>query len=320
LLDFIKEVVTKHTDHVESIADIFAGTGVVANAFFQQGKKIIVNDLLDSNFVCYEAFFGSDPVDKDRVNFHLGKMNHLPFVENYVSQNYGNRYFSNENAQIIGEARKYIESLTDVSKRERAILLTSLIYAMDKSANTVGHYDAYRQKMDTLTPIVFKMPLYNTDDSKNAALYNEDSNKLVSHIKADLVYIDPPYNSRQYGDIYHVLENVVDWKMPKLYGVAMKPKDRSKTKSKYSTAEAPATFDELIRNISARYILVSYNNMAKKGSGRSNAKISNDEIIRSLSKRGRVTIYSEDFQVYTTGKTNIDGHKELLYLVEVTDK
>lgn len=63
--------------------------------------------------------------------------------------------------------------------------------------------------------------------------------------------------------------------------------------------------------------MVSYNNTAHKGAGRSNAKISNDEIIKSLSKRGNVKVFSEKFQVFTTGKTNIKNHKELLYLVEV---
>ena len=76
----------------------------------------------------------------------------------------------------------------------------------------------------------------------------------------------------------------------------------SKTKSKYSTSRAPEAFDELISNINARYILVSYNNTAHKGAGRSNAKISNDEIIKSLSKRGNVKVFSEKFQVFILGK------------------
>lgn len=53
-------------------------------------------------------------------------------------------------------------------------------------------------------------------------IYNIDSNELVKKIKADVIYIDPPYNSRQYGDAYHLLENVAQWKKPKVYGVAKK--------------------------------------------------------------------------------------------------
>lgn len=318
LLDFIQKVVDEHTENVNAVADIFGGTGVVANHFYQQGRDIIVNDILDSNYINYLTFFGQDVVDDDKIREVLNRMNSVEVRKNYVSDNYGDKYFSQENAMRIGEARSIIEEETDLSQRERAILMTSLIYAMDKVANTVGHYDAYRRVMDSLTPIYFRMPAYNKERKADTAIYHEDANMLVRDITADLVYIDTPYNSRQYGDVYHVLENIVDWEKPELYGVAMKPKDRSKTKSSYSTAKAPIAFDDLISNINGRYILVSYNNMAQKGAGRSNAKISNEEIIEILSQRGEVQVYAEDFQVFNTGKTHVDNHKELLYLVEVT--
>ncbi|MCL0330794.1 DNA adenine methylase [Apilactobacillus xinyiensis] len=317
LLEFINNVVQKETKNVKTIADIFAGTGVVSEMFFNQGKNIIVNDILDSNFVIYKTFFGSEKVDRKKIHKIIDEMNSITGNKNYVSKNYGNRYFSMENAKKIGSVRQYIDNLSNINDREKAILLTSLLYAMDKVANTVGHYDAYRRVMDSLQPIYFRVPKYPVNFKNSALLYHEDANNLVRKIKPDLVYIDTPYNSRQYGDAYHLLENIVDWKKPELYGVAMKAKDRSKTKSSYSTAKAPEVFSDLIQNIDSRYILVSYNNMAKKGSGRSNAKISNEEIIDILSKRGPVKVFSEDFQVFSTGKTNIKGHKELLYFVEV---
>lgn len=71
--------------------------------------------------------------------------------------------------------------------------------------------------------------------------------------------------------------------------------DRSATKSLYSIKQAPEAFDDLVSNIDAKYILVSYNNMAQKGTGRSNAKISNAEIIASLEKRGRVQVFDTPF-------------------------
>lgn len=318
LLDFIQKIVDEHTENVHSFADIFGGTGVVANHFYQQGYNIIINDILDSNYINYLTFFGQEHVDDEKIRSILERMNNVAVQNNYVSDNYGDKYFSKENSMKIGEARSIIESETDLSHRERAILMTSLLYAMDKVANTVGHYDAYRRVMDSLTPIYFRMPAYNKKQKATTKIYHEDANLLVRSISADLIYIDTPYNSRQYGDVYHVLENIVDWEMPDLYGVAMKPKNRSKTKSSYSTAKAPIAFNDLITNITAKYILVSYNNMAHKGSGRSNAKISNEKIIEILSQRGEVQVYTEDFQVFTTGKTRVDNHKELLYLVEVS--
>ncbi|MGT2704036.1 Dam family site-specific DNA-(adenine-N6)-methyltransferase [Streptococcus parauberis] len=317
MLNFISEVVENNVSEVTTVADIFGGTGVVSDLFRKQGKKIIINDILHSNVVNYKTWFGNEVIDYNKVISIIDELNKLtPISDNYVSKNFGDKYFSIENARKIGVIRESIEKY-DVNERERAFLLTSLLYAMDKVANTVGHYDAYRKKMDTLNPIHLKVPEYNLNTDNE--IYSEDANDLVKRIQADLVYIDTPYNSRQYGDAYHLLENIVDWEKPELTGVALKMINRSHIKSKYSTSKAPEAFEDLIKNIQAKYILVSYNNMAKKGSGRSNSKISNKEIIEILKKKGTVKIFELPFKVFTTGKTNIDDHKEILYLCETKD-
>lgn len=317
MLDFINEVVENNISDIETVADIFGGTGVVADLFRKKGKKIIINDILHSNVINYNTWFGNENIDYNKVISIINELNNLtPTSDNYVSINFGGKYFSYENAKKIGAIREQIDSY-DVNKREKSFLLTSLLYAMDKVANTVGHYDAYRKKMDTLNPIHLKVPEYIINNSNE--IYCEDANQLVKKIKADLVYIDTPYNSRQYGDTYHLLENIVDWKKPELTGVALKMVNRSHIKSKYSTSKATETFEDLINNIQAKYILVSYNNMAKKGSGRSNAKISNEEIISILEKKGTVKIFETPFKVFTTGKTNIENHKEILYLCEISN-
>lgn len=318
LLGFIEEVVDKHTKNIESVADIFGGTGVVAALFRDKGKKIIINDILKSNYVSYQTWFGNEKVNYSQIKNIIHELNSIQADrDNYVSKNFGNKYFSMDNARKIGEMREKIESYK-LNKREKSFLLTSLMYAMDKVANTVGHYDAYRKKMDSLDPIYLKVPVHF--ENRNNEIYCEDANQLVKKIQADLVYIDTPYNSRQYGDTYHLLENIIEWKKPKVMGVAKKMVNRSHIKSDYSTKKAPIVFEDLIQNINAKYILVSYNNMAQKGNGRSNAKISNEEILQILKKRGKVQVFEIPFQVFTTGKTKIDNHKELLYLCEIDNK
>lgn len=315
LLGFIYQVIEDKLGDVELVADIFAGTGVVADMFARHGKTVIVNDLLKSNYISYITWFGNENVDMDKVEHIIDELNSINAEnDNYVSINFGNKYFSLENARKIGAIREKIDTY-NVNERERAFLLTSLIYAMDKVANTVGHYDAYRKKLDNLQKIELKVPEYRKN--MNNKIYCEDANKLVRIIKADLIYIDTPYNSRQYGDAYHVLENIVMWKKPEVTGVAAKMVDRSETKSLYSMKIAPEIFDDLIKNIDAKYILVSYNNMAKKGNGRSNAKISNDEILKSLRKKGEVYVFDTPYTPFTTGKTFISDHRELLYLCKV---
>lgn len=320
LLPFIKEVVDKHTKDVNLVADIFGGTGVVSDFFLREGKNVIVNDILKSNYVIYHAFFGDENVDDKIVVKYVNEMNNLKARKNYVSENYGDKYFTMYNAMKIGEAREYIERKRNLNKREKAILLTSILFAMDKVANTVGHYDSYRKKLDMIEPIHFKIPDYYQLDKRRVSFSSKDANLLIREIHPDLIYIDTPYNSRQYGDVYHVLENIVTWKKPELFGVARKPHDRRDTKSLYSTSKAPKAFEDLIGNIQSKYVLVSYNNMAQKGTGRSNAKISNEEIISILEKRGKVEVFSTDFQAFTTGKSDIKGHKELLYLLTIGDE
>ncbi|PTG18369.1 DNA adenine methylase, partial [Staphylococcus chromogenes] len=317
LLSFIEEVVEKHTSNVNTVADIFGGTGVVSDLFRGKGKKIIINDILQSNYITYLTWFGNESVNKEKIQEYINYLNQLIPYDNYVSDNFGDKYFSIYNAQKIGAIREYIEGIKDLNSREKSFLLTSLIFAMDKVANTVGHYDAYRKTLDMTKELNLKMPKINFN--RDNEIYCKDANQLVREISSDLCYIDTPYNSRQYGDAYHLLENIVEWKKPPLTGVAMKMVDRSKTKSNYSTNKAPETFADLIANINARYILVSYNNMAEKGNGRSNAKISNDEIIQTLKKRGKVKTFETNFQAYTTGKSSIEDHKEILYLCIVKD-
>ncbi|WP_019773099.1 Dam family site-specific DNA-(adenine-N6)-methyltransferase [Streptococcus sobrinus] len=315
MLDFISKIVDENLPDIETVADIFGGTGVVADMFRKRGKNVIVNDILYSNYVSFQTWFSNETVDIKKVTYIIEELNHLKPKKGYVYENFGGFYFSKDNAKKIDAIREKIETYTDLNQREYCMLLTSLLYAMDKVANTVGHYDAFRQKMDSHQPIYLKVPEYNMNSGN--LIYNMDANKLVREIDVDLVYIDTPYNSRGYENAYHVLENIAEWKKPKVEGVAKKAVNRSEKGSDYTKSSAPQAFDDLIHNIRAKYILVSYNNMNKKGNSRSNAKISNDEIIKSLEKRGQVFVFATDFNAFTAGKSKITNHKEILYLCKV---
>lgn len=184
---------------------------------------------------------------------------------------------------------------------------------MDKIAVTCGHYDAYRKGVQFEESLELYVPLAEVTNNPKNQCFNEDANNLVKRIEADLVYIDPPYNSRQYCDSYHLLENVARWKKPEVFGVAKKM-DRSGMKSKYCTIEATKAFEILINDIKAKYILLSYNNMAEKGNCRSNAKISDDDIMRILSRKGTVKVFEESYKAFTTGKSDILENAERLFL------
>lgn len=315
LLPFITRVVENECKNINTVADIFAGTGAVASAFID--KKIITNDIMYSNYICHVAWFSSEHYSEEKVIKIITQYNNLKITEdNYMSDNFSNTYFSLDDCRKIGFIRQDIEdkfNLGYINARERALLITSLLYAMDKIANTCGHYDAYRQGVEFEKHLELYVPQPEPDVNENNVCYNMDTNELAPEIEADLIYIDPPYNSRQYCDAYHLLENVARWEKPEVFGVARKM-DRTALKSDYCTQKATVAFENLIDSIHAKYILLSYNNMANKGNDRSNAKISDDDIMKILSKKGKVKVFSEDYKAFSTGKSDIQANQERLFL------
>lgn len=315
LLSFIKSVVESECHDIESVADIFAGTGAVASAF--TNKKLITNDNLYSNYICHLAWFSPKAYSVNKVKQLISYYNGVnPVADNYMSETFGDTFFSRSDCRKIGFIREDIESRTakgEINGRERALLITSLLYAADKIANTCGHYDAFRKGVDFDRHLELTMPVPQERLNAGNVCYNENANALVRHINADLVYIDPPYNSRQYCDAYHLLENLARWERPAVKGVARKM-DRAILKSDYCTTQAAIAFEQLISRINARYILLSYNNMAQKGNDRSNAKISDEDIIRILSAKGAVKVFTQDYKPFSAGKSNIEEHEERLFL------
>jgi adenine-specific DNA-methyltransferase len=123
-------------------------------------------------------------------------------------------------------------------------------------------------------------------------VYNEDLNTLALKIEADVIYLDPPYNTRQYIDNYHVLENIITWKKPCLYGKTKKFQ-RDNLKSEYSSKiRAASAFEDLINKVRARHIFLSYNN---------EGIIQHDVILRILESHGEVAVFEKDYSIFGNG-------------------
>jgi len=315
LLPFITSVVAEHCPDVTSVADMFAGTGAVASAFTD--KRLITNDNLYSNYVSHLAWFSPEPYDPEKITELITNYNALSVTDdNYMSRTFADTFFSRADCRKIGSVRADIETrhtAGELNARERALLITSLLYAADKIANTCGHYDAFRQGVAFEKQLELSVPTPVEQLHAENRCYNEDTNELIEHIAADLVYLDPPYNSRQYCDAYHLLENLARWAQPEVVGVARKM-DRQNLKSDYCTSKATAAFAALVEKIKARYILLSYNNMAQKGNDRSNAKIADTDILRILEAKGKVQTFTHTYKPFSAGKSDIGGHEERLFL------
>ena len=319
LLNFIENTVNENCKDINSVVDVFAGTGVVGSLFLNNGKEVYFNDYLKSNCYSYKAFYEPIKVDIKKLEDIVNKYNMIDIdEENYFSKNFSDTYFSSNDCKKIGYIREDIENKynsKEINEREKSILITSLIYSMDRVANTVGHYDAYRKIENIKDKFFMYMLDVEENGEKKTHISNLDANEFIKNVKADLVYIDPPYNSRQYCDAYHLLENVAVWDKPEVFGVAKKM-DRSKLKSKYCTNKAVEAFSDLIKNCDSKYILVSYNNTGDKSNSRSNAKISDLQIKEILEKKGKVKVFEQNYNNFTTGKSVSIDHKERLFLCE----
>ena len=317
LTNWIMSIINEHTGGYDSFFDVFAGTASVSKAAIPHSTRIIMNDFLISNNIIYKAFFGAGTYDLrklHRIVQEYNKLNPDNINDNYFSENFGDKFFDYKNSKIIGHIREDIETRkAELSNKEYAILLTSLIYSIDKIANTVGHFDAYIKKQIKYNPLTIRLikPL----EHDNVEIYQEDSNTLAERITADVAYIDPPYNSRQYSRFYHIYENLISWKKPELFGVAMKPK--AENMSAYCTTNAPDAFKDLIQKLNVRYIVVSYNNTYDSKSGSSKNKITLEQIKDILEKRGNTYVYDCHHKCFNTGKTEFTDHKEILFITEV---
>ena len=318
LLDFISNTLSQIGVDFQSVCDVFAGTGVVGDYFLQQNKNVIFNDILYSNFVFYNAWFSSEKYDENKIKKYLDYYNNSNdyIIDNYFNQTFSNTYFSENNAKQLGSIRIHLEkNRCDLNNREFYILLTSLLYTTDRIANTVGHFEAFLAKQPQDKKIVLKTLDIKKYHSKST-IYNKNSNELIKKIKCDLLYLDPPYNARQYVNFYHILENLAEWKQPQVFGKTLKM-ERQNRMSDYSKVKAKNVLEDLVLNADCKYILLSYNNTYQAKSGATINKITKNEIENILGKVGQVKIFEENYKFFNSGKTDFgDKHKELLYFVK----
>ncbi|MDD2386338.1 MAG: DNA adenine methylase [Bacteroidales bacterium] len=319
LTEWIMKIIQKETTGTGTFIDIFSGTAIIAKEAMKTYKNVVLNDILYSNNIVYQAFFDNKKWSSKKIIDIVNEYNILnpkEIKENYFSKNFGGKFYEKDISKLIGHIRQDIENRKDkLNSKEYAILLTSLIYTIDRLANTVGHFDAYIKKPIAKRSLNFR--LIQTQDFAGAKIYRDDSNKLVRKLKGDVAYIDPPYNSRQYSRFYHIYENLVQWEKPKLYGVALKPEPDNM--SKYCTVQAKNAFKDLVENLDVKYLAVSYNNTYKSKSKSSANKIKLEEIIEILNKLGETKIYEQSHKFFSTGKTDFNDHKEFLFLTKKYD-
>jgi adenine-specific DNA-methyltransferase len=261
-----------------SFFEVFAGTSVISFMLAAQMKRLVINDTLHANNVIYEAFYGSGKKSPKKLNDYKEQFNHISrrkISKGWFSKNYGGKYFGIKDCSVIENIRNLlVKEKSKITKKEYNILLASLIYSMDRIANTVGHFDAYIQKAPVDNKFYFELIQPLDLHNVKVEIYCSDANDLAEKIKTDIAYVDPPYNSRQYCQFYHIYETLVKWDNPEIFGVALKRK--GEVLSDYCRIRAPMVFGDLIEKLQCNYLVISYNNTYTSKSnyyGRKNTNI-----------------------------------------------
>ena len=268
LLDFIDSVVDEFADSYNRrliVCDAFAGTGTVGFFFRQQGHKVIANDIQYYSYIINKNLIENPVQSLDKLDY----LNNLEPVEGFIYQNYcagsgsGRVYFSDENGKRCDAIRQEIERLKvngQISQNEYFAYLAALIEAIDKVANTTAIYGSFLKKLKRAAQRPLKLKQIRTSNEIAGEVYNSDSNRLINSISGDVLYLDPPYNLRQYSSNYHILETIARYDNPKIRGKTGLRETVSQNSKYASSRTVTAEFEDLIKNAKFNVIILSYNN------------------------------------------------------------
>jgi adenine-specific DNA-methyltransferase len=295
LINFIYNIINENVPnlHDKIFCDIFSGTNIVSIFFKNKVKKLITNDIEYYSYCIAKSYLSNDIINQNKINI-LNNLNPIKGnIFNYYSENgkYNRLYFSEYNGKKIDAIRTYLNQIkNDISEIEYLTLLTSLLKSVDKISNTASVYASYLKKLKKTANNKINLKPINKFIVNNQIndIYNEDALILIKKIKGDILYIDPPYNQRQYGSNYHILNAISK------YDFNIKPKGitglMEYNKSKFSSKlNVYNSFNDLIKFAEFNHIFISYNN-----EGIMNKK----SILKILSNYGNVKIYEKKYKTF----------------------
>lgn len=329
LLENINNVISAEIPNVSLVLDLFAGSGVVSSNFKSKGYRTISNDFLYFSYVMsrsvitlnrkptFKTLGITDPIkylNKLTISDTDFQTDECFIYNNYSPVGECNRmYFQPENALKIDIIRLTIEKWHTeqlIDDNEYFYLLSSLISAVPFVSNITGVYAAYLKFWDerTYKKLELTEPVIISNGKKNES-YNKDFTELLS-MKCDLLYADPPYNSREYLPNYHILETIAKYDYPHIHGVTgMRMYDNQKSMFCKKSTVASA-FETMIRDCQSRYILISYNNEALLSTNELS------DICRRYAVDNSFKLFEYDYRRYKNKiPNNTKGLKEQLYLL-----
>ncbi|GHT53290.1 restriction endonuclease subunit M [Spirochaetia bacterium] len=343
LLNFIGGGVKKVQERLNkqklSMFDVFSGSGIVARYFKQFADLLLVNDLEKYSTVINQCYLSNqNELDmaqlKDHYNEMINKLNDADLKRGIISDLYapnddkdiqpGERiFYTARNAGYIDTARQLIEKIPGVYQK---YFLAPLLSEASIHANTSGVFKGFYKNRETglgqfggknrdalfriMGDIKLPFPVFSNFNT-DVMICSGDANRIINDVpEVDLAYLDPPYNQHPYGSNYFMLNLILDYRYPEgLSKVSGIPENWNR--SQYNKGhQAYSALTELVTNIKAKYVLVSFN---------SDGFIGPSEMKNMLEKIGSVEVLETTYNTFR-GSRNLNGReihvKEFLYLLE----
>lgn len=303
LLPFIGDALNHLEIDGRTACDPFAGTTAVARFLKRTGYGVACGDILSFSYALQRAYVvldrrpafagldGGITKAEDPLKATITHLNALPPRPDFVHEHFapspkrsttrtshddevdrlsaGRRYFTSDNAARIDAVRGQIEDwrrTERITEDEFFVLLAALLEAADRVANTTGVYAAYVKSWqpNARRRLRLRIPHLITGTGRTSDAFQGEAIDRVRGLPPfDLLYLDPPYNTRQYAGYYHIPEIIAEgWfdRRPALRGKTGLPTSDGHKRSDWSRRrECEAAFRALLDAADARHILLSYN-------------------------------------------------------------
>lgn len=314
--------------------DFFSGTSNVGRFFKEKGFEIISSDLLYFSYVLQKAYIENNgepkfkkllaeikmpnnkliPSSFDTVKDYLNNMKGIKgfIYKNYTEegtagQKYVRKYFTPENGKIIDEIRTKIEEWKKsklINENEYYVLLASLMESVPFYANISGVFGAFMKNYDPRALKKFEIkPMSFYSGTKKHKVYNCNSMDLIDNLSVDILYLDPPYNERQYAPNYHVMETIARFDNPQIKGVTGM-RDYKEQKSEFcNKTTALVALDKIAKTAKYKFLILSYN---------SEGIMPEKEIISVLKKYGKVKLQNIDYLRFKSNSNGDSKHKKII--------